>query len=133
MSGRRFGTRQDRTAAIILAAACSSLALVACGPASSGSGTLQSVSTPAPSAASVPSCRIVVAATPAAPVAATATLALTVTPDPAGSTVLAVLSTSTGVPATGTVTFSVDGTVLGTAARRRRPGEHRHSRRAAGW
>ena len=42
-------------------------------------------------------------------------MALTVTPDPAGSSVLAVLTTSTGVPATGTVTFSVDGTAIGSA------------------
>jgi hypothetical protein len=110
MSSPRFGT----PAKIIIATALP-LALVACGPASSGSGTLQSISTPTSSATSAPSAPSPSAAPPAS-VAATTTLTLSVTPDPAGSTVLAVLSTSTGVPATGTVTFSVDGTPLGTAA-----------------
>ncbi len=110
MSSTRFGTP-----AKIITAGLLSLALVACGPASSGSGTLQSISTPAPSAASAPS-TAASSSPPTTPVAATTTLTLTVTPDPAGSTVLAVLSTSTGVPATGTVTFSVDGAALGTAA-----------------
>lgn len=118
---RKFSTTKLRTtklraASTIFITGLLSLALVACGPASSGSGTLQSVSTPAPPTASVPSGASAPSSEPAAPVAATATLALTVTPDPAGTAVLAVLSTSTGVPAAGAVTFSVDGAVLGTVA-----------------
>ena len=115
MSGTRFRTTARSAAPRILVAGLLSLALVACGPASSGSGTLQSVSTPAPSAASVPS-SVSTSSAPAAPAAATASLALTVTPDPAGSTVLAVLSTSTGVPVTGTVSVAIRGgrTITGT-------------------
>ncbi len=117
MSGTRFRTTTKIAASRIVAAGVLSLALVACGPASSGSGSLQSVGAPASSTASASSVASSSSASAsAAPVAATATMALTVAPDPAGSTVLAVLTTSTGVPATGTVTFSVDGTVLGAAA-----------------
>ena len=102
------------TRARVIAAGMLTVALVACSPANSGSGSLQSVGTPAPAAVPTTKPSPTSSSAPAVPVAAVTTLALTATPDAAGTTVLAVLSTSTGAAAGGTVTFSLDGTALGT-------------------
>jgi len=107
------GTRWSKAATGLIAGALS-LALVACGPAVDGSGTLQSLATPIPNAVQTSSSAVHApssVAPPPAPVAATAALALIVS----GTTVLAQLSTSTGVPTSGAVTVAVDGTAIGTA------------------
>jgi len=108
-------TRWSRAVGIVAAGALS-LALVACGPASNESGSLQSVGTPAPAAAtsasSVVSQSSTAASTPTVAAPATATLAVSVN----GGAGLAQVSTSSGVPAAGTVSFAVDGAPAGDVA-----------------
>jgi methionine-rich copper-binding protein CopC len=91
-----------------------SLALVACGPSSTESGSLQSVGAPVPAAVAATTATESSPATPTSTVAApaTATLAVSVT----GGSALAQVSTSSGAPAAGTVSFAVDGAAAGDVA-----------------
>jgi len=106
-----LGRRLNRNIKFITAGALC-VALAACSGADSSTGlptnagTLTSSSTSAVSNATAPSVVSV------APVAATATVAVSVD----GGTVLAKVSTSSGVAAGGTVTFSLDGTALAPVA-----------------
>ena len=109
------GTRWTRTVGVVAAGALS-LALVACGPSSTESGSLQSVGAPAPAAVASTTATAAQSspATPTSTVAApaTATVAVSVT----GGSALAQVSTSSGVPAAGTVSFAVDGAAAGDVA-----------------
>ena len=109
------GTRWSRTGGLVAAGALA-LALVACGPSTSDSGSLQSVGTPAPAAVTSGTSAAAQssAAAPTSTVAAPASATLVVSVN--GGAALAQVSTSSGVPATGTVSFAVDGAAAGDAA-----------------
>jgi len=106
------GTRWNSPAKVIAAGAVFML-LAACGPAVSGSGLPTAATSSSTTSASTTSSAV--STTSDAPVAAAATIALTVTPDPSGTTVVAAVSTSTGLAAAGTVSFTLDGVALGSA------------------
>jgi len=97
--------RQFKRSAKVLAAGALCVALAACGGTDSSTGLPTTAST---SASSSPSPTVV----SVAPVPATATVAVSVD----GGTVLAEVSTASGVAASGTVTFSLDGTALDPVA-----------------